>query len=61
MIDGNSDSCNIAGMFPDKYAALYNSVPYDTCNREIKRIEAEVMMRLQNVMMIVITLLYMMS
>ena len=26
MIDGNSDSCSIAGMFFDKYAALYNSV-----------------------------------
>ena len=45
MIDGNSDSCSIAGMFSDKYAALYNSVPYD--NTEMKRIEAEVMTRLQ--------------
>ena len=46
VIDGNSDSCSIAGMFSDKYAALYNSVPYD--NTEMKRIEAEVMTRLQN-------------
>ena len=45
MIDGNSDSCSIAGMFSDKYAALYNSVPYD--KTEMKRIEAEVMTRLQ--------------
>ena len=45
MIHGNSDSCSIAGMFSDKYAALYNSVPYD--NTEMKRIEAEVMTRLQ--------------
>ena len=33
MIDGNSDSSSIAGMFSDKYTALYNSVPYD--NTEI--------------------------
>ena len=46
MIDGNSDSCSIAGMFSDKYAALYNSVPYDNIT-EMKRIEAEVMTRLQ--------------
>ena len=47
-IDGNSDSCSIAGMFSDKYAALYNSVPYDKFdNTEMKRIEAEVMTRLQ--------------
>ena len=45
MIHGNSDSCSIAGMFSDKYAALYNSVPYD--DREMKRIEAEVITRLQ--------------
>ena len=43
--DGNSDSCSIAGMFSDKYATLYNSVPYD--NKEMKHIEAEVMTRLQ--------------
>ena len=45
MIDGNSDSRSITGMFSEKYAALYNSVPYD--NTEMKRIEAEVMTRLQ--------------
>ena len=45
MVDGNSDSCSIAGMFSDKYGALYNSVPYD--NTEMKRIEAEVMTSLQ--------------
>ena len=45
MIDGNSDSCSITGMFSDKYAALSNSVPYD--NTEMKRIEAEVMTKLQ--------------
>ena len=36
---------SVAGMFSDKYAALYNSVPYD--NTEMKRIEVEVMTRLQ--------------
>ena len=45
MIDGNSDSCGIAGMFSDIYAVLYNSVHYD--NTEMKRIEAELMTRLQ--------------
>ena len=45
MIDGNCDSCSIAGMSSDKYAALYNSVAYD--NTEMKRMEAEVMTRLQ--------------
>ena len=45
MMAGNSDSCGIAGVFSDKYAALYISVPYD--NTEMKRIEAEVMTRLQ--------------
>ena len=45
MIDGNSNSCSIAVMFSDKYKALYNSVPYDST--EMKRIEAEVMKRLQ--------------
>ena len=45
MIDGNSDSCSIAGIFSDKYATLYNSVPND--NTEMKRIEAEVVTRLQ--------------
>ena len=45
MIDDNSNSCSIAGMFSDKYAALYNSVPYD--NTEMKRIEAEGVTRLQ--------------
>ena len=45
MNDGNSDSCSIAGMLSDKNAALYNSVSYD--NTKMKRIEAEVMTRLQ--------------
>ena len=42
MIDGNSNSCSIAVMFSDKSC---NSVPYDST--EMKRIEAEVMKRLQ--------------
>ena len=32
MIDGNSDSCSIAGMFFDKYAALYSLI-FEKCTK----------------------------